>query len=359
MWLNHSYFKYITGAILFFILIYFLLELNILTPFITAVRTLFFPILIAGFLYYLLKPIVRYVRKIKFMPEEGAILSVFAVIGAGLFFAIKISAQTISTQFSDITQKLPKQLKETADKAQQAIDKHDMGMLSLNQLRQQASSYLSGTTQDLGEHLNQIASALTGVATVLVVVPFVLFYFLKDDNRFIPFILNFIPKKHHDEGKQVFQDISKKLSGYIIGQITVAVVDGILMYIGYLIIGLPYALVLAIFVTVTAVVPFFGPILGILPALVVALTQQPGMVLFVILTLVIVQQIEGNLVAPLVLGNKLNIHPLTIILLLLVAAALYKFIGMLIAIPLYAVVKVTVLDLYQFYKRHKKTADGA
>ncbi|KGX87098.1 AI-2E family transporter [Pontibacillus marinus] len=356
MWIKHPYFKFVTGAILFLILIYFLNLLNILAPFKTAISTLFFPILIAGFLYYILKPIVRLIRKIKFIPEEVAILSVFAAIAGLLFLAGRLFAQKISTQFSNITQKLPKQLKETANKAQETIDKHDMGMLSVNQLRQEASSYLSGITQNLGENISQIASALTGATTVLVVVPFVLFYFLKDDNRFIPFILNFIPKKHRDEGTKVFQDISVKLSGYIIGQITVAIVDGVLMYIGYAIIGLPYALLLAIFVTITAVVPFFGPILGVLPALVVALTQQPSMIIYVLITLVVVQQIEGNLVAPLVLGNKLNIHPLTIILLLLVAAALYKFIGMLIAIPLYAVVKVTVLDLYQFYKNHKKTA---
>ncbi len=356
MWIKHPYFKYVTGAILFLILIYFLNLLDILAPFKTAIRTLFFPILIAGFLYYILKPIVRLIRKIKFIPEEVAILSVFAAIAGFLYLAGSLFAQKISTQFSDITQKLPKQLKETANKAEEAIDKHDMGMLSVNRLRQEASSYLSGTTQNLGDNINQIASALTGATTVLVVVPFVLFYFLKDDNRFIPFILNFIPKKYRDEGVKVFQDISVKLSGYIIGQITVAIVDGVLMYIGYAIIGLPYALVLAIFVTITAVVPFFGPLIGVLPALIVALTQEPGMVLYVLITLVVVQQIEGNLVAPLVLGNKLNIHPLTIILLLLVATALYKFIGMLIAIPLYAVVKVTVLDLYQFYKRHKKTA---
>ncbi|QHE52702.1 AI-2E family transporter [Pontibacillus sp. HMF3514] len=356
MWIKHPYFKYVTGTILFLILIYFLNLLDILAPFKIAISTLFFPVLIAGFLYYILKPIVRLIRKIKFIPEEVAILSVFAAIAGLLFISGKLFAQKISTQFSDITQKLPKQLKETANKAQETIEKHDMGMLSVNQLRQEASSYLSGITQNLGENISQIASALTGATTVLVVVPFVLFYFLKDDNRFIPFILNFVPKKYQDEGAKVFHDISVKLSGYIIGQITVAVVDGVLMYIGYAIIGLPYALLLAIFVMVTAVVPFFGPILGVLPALVVALTQQPAMLLFVLITLVIVQQIEGNLVAPLVLGNKLNIHPLTIILLLLVAAALYKFIGMLIAIPLYAVVKVTVLDLYQFYKRHKKTA---
>lgn len=356
MWIKHPYFKYVTGAILFLILVYFLNLLDILVPFKTAIGTLFFPILIAGFLYYILKPIVRLIRKIKFIPEEIAILSVFAAIAGLLYLAGSLFAQKISTQFSDITQKLPKQLKETANKAEEAIDKHDMGMLSVNRLRQEASSYLSGTTQNLGDNINQIASALTGATTVLVVVPFVLFYFLKDDNRFIPFILNFIPKKYRDEGVKVFQDISVKLSGYIIGQITVAIVDGVLMYIGYAIIGLPYALLLAIFVTITAVVPFFGPLIGVLPALIVALTQEPGMVLYVLITLVVVQQIEGNLVAPLVLGNKLNIHPLTIILLLLVATALYQFIGMLIAIPLYAVVKVTVLDLYQFYKRHKKTA---
>ncbi|SIC93771.1 putative permease [Mycobacteroides abscessus subsp. abscessus] len=148
-------------------------------------------------------------------------------------------------------------------------------------------------------------------------------------------------------------DIDKTLSTYIIGQFIIAFADGVLMYIGYLIIGLDYALVLALFATFLTVVPFLGPLLGIIPAIFVGLMQEPFMVIKILIVLVAVQQLEGNLITPQVMGKRLNIHPLTVILVLLVAGSLYGFIGILVAIPFYSVVKVIVRDFWKFYRlRH-------
>ncbi|TKD68276.1 AI-2E family transporter [Pseudalkalibacillus hwajinpoensis] len=355
MWIKHDFFKYITGIILVLICFFFLTELNLLKPVKTIIGTLFYPVLIAGFLYYAIKPIVRFVKRLPYVTDIVAIILVFASITGLLYGAFTFLANPIQKQVSEISKQLPEKLKKSADEAEKAIEKNDMGMLSMENIRQKATGYLGDLTQNLGDHITQVVGALTSATTVLIIVPFVLFYFLKDDHKLRPFLLNFIPTNHKDEGKKILHNINQTLSAYIIGQIIVAIVDGSLMYIGYLIIGLPYALILALFVTVTAVVPFFGPIIGVIPALVVALTQDPIMAFYVLIIMVVVQQLEGNLVAPVVLGSRLNIHPLTIILLLIVAAALYGFIGMLIAIPLYSVVKVTIKNLYNFYKlRHSQ-----
>lgn len=350
MWIKNDFFKYITGAILVLILFYFLAELGFVKPVITIISTLFYPLLIAGFLYYILKPVVRLVRKIPNVPDLAAILIVFAAIGGLLYVGFKLLAETIAKQAKGIMEELPKKLEKSAKEAQTAIEQNDMGMVSIGNLKHKATSYLGDIAQGFGDNITQIFSAITSATTVLIVVPFILFYFLKDDNRLIPYLLKFIPGNHQEEGKKILKNIDDTVAAYITGQVIVAVVDGVLMYIAYLILGLPYALVLGLFVTLTAVVPFFGPIIGVLPALVIALTQSPTMAFSVLIALVIVQQLEGNLVAPLVLGNRLNLHPLTIILLLIVAAALYGFIGMLIAIPLYAVIKVIIKNFYKFYR---------
>ncbi|WP_028782964.1 AI-2E family transporter [Thalassobacillus devorans] len=350
MWVKHPFFKYSTAIILILIGIFFLKILNFFEPVKTVIGSIFYPILIAGFLYYILKPFVHMVAKIKYIPKAVAILMVYAGIAGIIYAASLLLAETIKKQVSKLTKNLPQDLKKTAEKTQQTIEQNDMGMISISSLRQKAASFSGDMVKQLGDNITEILGTLTGAATVLILVPFVLFYFLKDDHRFIPFMLRFLPEKHEGEGKKVLKNIDETLAAYIIGQITVAVVDGILMYIGYLIIGLDYALVLGIFVILTAVVPFFGPMIGVLPAIVVALTQQPMMVVYVLIILAVVQQLEGNLVAPVVLGNRLSVHPLTIILLLLVAFALYGFIGMLIAIPVYSVLKVTLKNLYDFYQ---------
>ncbi|MCA0987526.1 AI-2E family transporter [Guptibacillus algicola] len=350
MWIKHDFFKYMTGAILVLILFFFLAKLDFVKPVITIISTLFYPILIAGFLYYIIKPIVRLVRKILFVPDLAAILLVFVGIGGLLYGGFKLFAKTISEQATSIMKDLPKKLEKSAGEAQKAIEKNDMGMVSVGNLRHKATSYLGEITQNFGDNITQVISALTGATTVLIVVPFVLFYFLKDDHKLIPYLLKFIPGNHQEEGKKILSNIDDTVAAYIKGQVIVAVVDGVLMYIAYLILGLDYALILGMFVTLTAVVPFFGPIIGVIPALVIGLTQGPTMALSVLVALVIVQQLEGNLVAPIVLGGRLNIHPLTIILLLIVAGALYGFIGMLIAIPFYSVIKVIIKNFYQFYR---------
>lgn len=355
MWIRNDFFKYITGIILILICFFFLTELNLLKPVKTIIGTLFYPVLIAGFLYYAIEPIVKLVKKLPYVTKLVAIILVFISIAGLLYGGFTFLANPIQKQVSEISNQLPEKLKTSAEEAEKAIEKNDMDMLSVENIRQKVKSYLGDLTQSFGENITQVVDALTSATTVLVIVPFVLFYFLKDDHKLTPFLLKFISTNHKEEGKKVLHNINQTLSAYIIGQIIVAFVDGILMYIGYLIIGLPYALILGLFVTVTAVVPFFGPIIGVIPALVVALTQDPVMAFYVLIIMVVVQQLEGNLVAPVVLGSRLNIHPLTIILLLIVAAALYGFVGMLIAIPLYSVIKVTLQNFYKFYKlRHSQ-----
>lgn len=169
-------------------------------------------------------------------------------------------------------------------------------------------------------------------------------------------MMKLIPKEHEHEGNKILKDIDKTLFTYITGQFIIALVDGVLMYIGYKIIGLEYALILAIFTMFLTVVPFLGPIIGIIPAMFVALTSSPMMMFKVLIVLLIVQQLEGNLVTPQVMGKKLSIHPITVILLLIAAGSLYGFIGILIAIPLYSVVKIVIKDIWKFYKLRYRTS---
>ncbi|KGX92471.1 hypothetical protein N781_17295 [Pontibacillus halophilus JSM 076056 = DSM 19796] len=350
MWWRNRYYRNSVAIILFLIVVILLRELEVFKPVKTIIGTLFYPLLISGFLYYLFKPFVRLLRRPKWMNDLAAILTLYTFFGAALYGLYRAFWKPLQEQFSKISEELPSKLKQSTKEAEKAIEENDMGMLSVQNLQQKAANGLNDVVQSLGDDLMQIASTLTGATTVLFVVPFVLFYLLKDDHKLIPFLLRYVPKKHESKGRKLLKRMDDTLSAYVVGQVTVAIVDGLLMYVSYLILGMPYALLLGLFVTLTAVVPFFGPIIGVLPALVVALTQQPILVVYVLVALVIVQQLEGNLVAPLVLGKRLKVHPLTIILLLIVAAALYGFVGMLIAIPTYAVVKVIVVTMYRLYQ---------
>src|SRR5690606_24418637 len=126
---------------------------------------------------------------------------------------------------------------------------------------------------------------------------------------------------------------------------------GILLYIGYLIIGLDYAIILALIAAVTSVVPYLGPTIAISPAIIIAIVHSPFMLLKLAIVWVSVQFLEGNFISPNVMGKTMKIHPLTIIIVLLVAGNLFGLVGVILGIPGYAILKVIVQYLYEKFKR--------
>ncbi|KHE66683.1 AI-2E family transporter, partial [Halobacillus sp. BBL2006] len=175
-------------------------------------------------------------------------------------------AGTVTKQINNIAN-LPQQLKETAKQAEQKIEQKDMGMLSTDALSRKVNSFFGDFIQTISDNISQVVSAAAGATTVLIIVPVVLFFLLKDGHRLIPFLKQAFPRRFKQEGVNLLRDVDKTLAAYLIGQVTVAFVDGVLAYIGFLLIGLDYALVLSMFIVVTAIIPFFGPIIGTIPAL--------------------------------------------------------------------------------------------
>lgn len=190
---------------------------------------------------------------------------------------------------------------------------------------------------------------VANVVIVLVIIPFVLFYMLKEGEKAPNQALRLLPEKQRKEGQRILKDMDTALSSYIQGQIMVSICVGVLIYIGYLIIGIEYSLVLGLIAMFTNVIPFLGPWIGTAPAVVVALFHSPLMALLVIIVVLVVQQFESSFISPQIMGRKLSIHPLTIVLLLLVASKFAGFLGLLLAVPTYAVGKVIVSHTYRSF----------
>ena len=129
----------------------------------------------------------------------------------------------------------------------------------------------------------------------------------------------------------------------------------IFLYIGYAIIGLDYALLLAIFALFMNLIPFIGPWVAFLPAALLAVIQDPVLLLWVSGITLVAQQIESNLITPNVMGQTLKLHPLTVITVVLAAGNIAGFIGMLIAIPTYAVVKTIIQNIWRYRSNLRET----
>lgn len=349
MWINKPFFKYATGTIMILIIIVLFGKIDyFIWPFQKLIVTIFFPILISGLLYYILRPVVRLLGR--YLPLSASIIIVFVAIITAGYGAYKVMGPIVAKQGNQLIEKIPDTTKSITEFSKRIINETDSNMIDTKKISDSAIHYLETFPKMISSNAATIFSTVTSIITVIVIVPFIVFYFLKDGHKLRPFLLKWIPENVEHEGNRILIDVDKTLSSYIVGQFIIALADGILMYIGYIIIGLDNALLLAIFATLLTVVPFLGPFLGIIPALISGLLISPFTALKVLILMAIVQQLEGHLITPQVMGRRLNIHPLTVIFLLLIAGSLYGFIGILIAIPTYSVVKTIVQNFIKFYR---------
>ncbi|MCM3125961.1 MULTISPECIES: AI-2E family transporter [Bacillaceae] len=325
------------------------------------ISTIFFPILITGFLYFLLNPVVDFLQRKK-VPRVLAILIIYVVFGALLVLAIGNLVPAVSKQATELANDLPEFANKTTDyfydvvRSSEFKSFRDEQREMIDTVQERLIEYANTLPNKLTSGLKGFLGVVTNIAIILVTVPFLLFYMFKDGHRFPQAVSKFIPKEYRDEGLKILKETGETLSAYIQGQVTVASAVGILAFIGYMIIDLRYALIMALIVAFTNIIPYVGPIIGGAPAVLVGFFDSPTKALLVVVVILVAQQIEGNLLSPLILGKTLDTHPATIIIILLAAGNLAGVLGMVLAVPTYAVIKTIILNLVRFLRARKRAS---
>ncbi len=353
-------FRFGYGILLIFLIIWVGTKIDFLfQPVVALVQTLFFPFLLGGVLYYLFRPVVHflYARKV---PKTLSILLIYLVAIGLLTFVIYLIGPILQKQVNSLIENMPALINTIREKVIELQNSHwvsrfqESHQLNLEKISNKITAYLSTGVSIISTNILNFISIITNVVMIFVTVPFILYYMLKEGEKAPQMVLRLLPRSQQTNGKQILADLDRALSSYIQGQIFVSFCVGVMLYIGYLIIGIDYSLILAIVAMFTNVIPFLGPIIAITPAIIVAIIDSPFMIVKVLIVMVIAQQIEGNLISPQVMGKQLNIHPLTIISILLVAGSIGGVLGLILAVPVYAVLKVVVLHTYRLWKLRKE-----
>lgn len=364
-WDSTPVIRFLGGRKLLYILgVVFLIGLNILVytqvdfifkPLIIFVETVALPIILAVVVYYLLRPIINLMESWRIKRIWAILITLMIVVGL-ITLLIVLIIPFLEKQFVSLAEELPRYIRDLINTADQWLRDSVFG------------GYYSNLFQDVNGLLNQLPdlptyaaqtiegitgfiTTITNVVVALVTLPFILFYMLKDGHKLPNKVVSLFPPKARPEVSSVFKGIDHQLSAYIQGQIIVSFCIGIMMYIGFLIIGLDYALLLAAIASVTSVVPYLGPMIAITPALIIAIVTSPFMVLKLAFVWTVVQLLEGKFISPQIMGKSLHIHPVTIIFVLLTAGHLYGFIGIVLAIPGFAILKVLVSHVYYWLQR--------
>ncbi|NKZ27785.1 AI-2E family transporter [Vagococcus lutrae] len=323
-------------------------------PFFTFFSTLFSPILIAGFLYYMLNPLVEWLQAKVNLSKNWSVAAVLLFFIGMFIFFVSLIIPNLIKQMGQLIQNLPQFIKAVEDwtgqlfshplvkdlDVQGYLDKMDLSLGAI------VRKVINGVSSGLGSFVGVFAN----VTIVVITVPFMLFYMLKDGDRLIPMIEKYLPAQSKDEILMLLHKMSQTISKYISGQAIECTFVAVGTMIGYKIIGVEYAFLFGIIAGMTNMIPYVGPYLGLAPALFVTLfSGHEKALLHAVLACVvvlIVQQIDGNIIYPNVIGKSLDIHPLTIIIILLVAGNIAGLLGMILGVPFYAVCKTVFIHVY-------------
>ncbi|MFS1513815.1 AI-2E family transporter [Chengkuizengella sp. SCS-71B] len=311
------------------------------------------PFIIAMIISYVLNPIVN-LLSIRKVPRTLAVLLIYAVF----ITSITVILMNLIPMFMKQVKELNEHLPELTATVQKWLDYVYENRFFPESVRLGVTNSLMNFENNIGKEVSQLISDIGSYINMMFlafIVPFLAFYMLKDFKLIEKGSLAIIPSKHRKQTVRLLINIDEALGNYIRGQFLVCVVVGILAYIGYWVIGMPYALLLASVVAVFNIIPYLGPFFGAAPAIIMAATISFKMVLFVAIVNIIVQILEGNVISPQIVGRTLHLHPMSIIFALLVGGELAGVVGLILAVPVFAVMKVIVHHVFDYYVQRKKT----
>ncbi|HDJ4738205.1 TPA: AI-2E family transporter [Staphylococcus aureus] len=325
-------------------------------PFTIVFKTIAAPIIVSLILFYLFNPIVNMMERYRIPRVAGISIIYLAVVGV-ITLIVNLLIPIIGSQVDSLVKNSPQYLEKLINSIDKIANNTFFSSYYsqindwLNSLPKKIPSMLSEFTDGFGSKIATFAETIANIGVVIVTTPFVLFFMLKDGHHFKEFSTNIMPPKFRKDFHDLLEKMSVQVGSYIQGQIIVSFCIGILLFIGYSVIGLKYSLVLASIAAVTSVVPYLGPTIAISPAIVIAAITSPWMLLKLAVVWTLVQFVEGHFISPNIMGKTLKIHPLTIIFILLCAGKLLGIVGVILGIPGYAILKVLVTHLFQLFKR--------
>lgn len=315
--------------------------------FLYRVRIILIPFVFAFFLAYLLNPPVQYIEKRK-VPKGVAILIVYLVVFVLLVFLTVIVVPHIFTELNQLGTAIPKLIKEIQGIMAQAEKKYSRFALPegikqvIDERIRQFEAFLIDKVRAGTTALVNTVSYLVG----LVISPVFAFYILKDIERIKESFTMTIPRKYRSDVLALGRDLDEIISGFLRGNLLISLIVGLLTGTGMYLIGLDFAFTVGLIAGVAELVPYLGPFISAIPAVALALLVSKKLAMYAVIVILIIQQLENAVLSPKILGKNLGLHPLVVIFSLLAGGELYGFVGILLAVPAAAVMKVILRYIY-------------
>jgi predicted PurR-regulated permease PerM len=309
------------------------------------------PFIFSIILAYLLNPIVQIFERRKIRRIYSVIIVYLLFITLILVFALILVPRLVKDikvlvvnlpYYSLQFQNMIKSFQETyinSNLPQCLKDVIDQSILDLENI----------IIETLQSTLDSVVNAFSKLLNIIIV-PVIVFYLLKDAEYFRKQSLLLLPKRHRNKAILLFRDIDNAFGRFIRGQIIVAMFIGILTTSALSIINVKYAVFLGLFAGLANIIPYFGPVIGIIPTVIFALFDSPAKALYAAAAFVLIQQVESGILTPKIIGESVGVHPVYVILSLFIGGKLMGIAGMIIAVPVLVAIKLTVRHLLRYVK---------
>jgi putative permease len=332
----------------------FLITMAIALPIfvISTFKDLFLILVVSFTLTFILKPLVDYIENLG-AARWIAVLIVFVCLGSIAVLGVIMLFPVISSQVTQISSAFSKDRLSVMLNDLSIQISQQVPFLKSEAVREQLNNFLVG----FGESAGSALSSLLGTAATLAIVPFITFFMLSDYYNMQKTLIRNMPNKYFEMSLNIIYTIEDQLSKYIRGTVTESVIVGIIYAICYFYLGINYATVLGLIGGFTNVIPFAGPFIGAIPVLLISIVQfgNLSMLPWIVLVTIGVQQIDQMFVQPAVFSKIMNIHPLTMFLVILIGNETLGVMGMVLAIPIYTVILVTATETNWGLKNYKIT----
>ncbi|MBA4538528.1 AI-2E family transporter [Bacillus aquiflavi] len=326
-------------------------------PILKVTMTILSPFLIAAFITYLLNPIIERLHD-SGLHRGVSVLIIYLLFFGGVGYALYKGIPVFIDELKDLSEDVP------------AFAEQYRNWLS--SIQKEAAAWPNGIKERIYDGIIEmekaidrfLTSILNGMLNVLnafvliALIPFIAFYMLKDYNVLKKAVWYLTPRKWRKEGVLFLQDVDQSLGGYIRGQLLVCVIVGALSALLLWLIGMKYALLLGFIIGITNVIPYFGPLIGAFPAVVIAATTSMKMVVITLVIVFTLQFVEGNILSPFIVGKTLQMHPLLIMFSLLAGGEIAGILGLILAVPVLAILRVGLLHGRVHFAKRKRESES-
>ncbi|HFU3789029.1 TPA: AI-2E family transporter [Streptococcus suis] len=358
LFLNSQAVTFLLVTLLTFLTIFIFSKISFLfRPIGSFLEIVLLPMILTGLLYYLLNPMVDWMEKHKISRTVG-ISILFVLISLLIIWGLAVAIPSIQEQVTSFAQNLPSNIQKIEGQVTSLLQDQRFEQFRptalelLNKVNDQIVAYAQKFSSSAVNWASNLISTASQIIVAVLIMPFILFYLLRDGQYLNKHITQYLPTKWREPIGTVLSDVNGQLSNYVRGQVTVAIIVALMFSVIFSIIGLSYPITLGVMAGFLNLIPYLGSFLAMIPAVILGLIAGPIMLIKVLVVFMIEQTIEGRFVTPLIIGSSLSIHPITILFVLLTAGQMYGVLGVLLGIPIYASIKVLVKAAFEWYKAH-------